>query len=152
MGNFTSSSCKKRQRKYNVLKSVFTISHCLVAAGVKSRSSPCTNRYFNTNRFRGCAKIASARKVTGGGRRENQRLSSVLAYFSRSAVLECGGGQGSRPLFFLALYRLQNAKHFICWIISSYFSRLPPLRICTSRSEGDYNLEQNPPIPPLNRG
>ena len=76
----------------------------------------------------------------------------MLAYFSRSAVLECGGRQGSRPLFFLALYRLQNAKHFICWIISSYFSRLPPLRTRTSRSEGDYNLEQNPPIHPLNRG
>ena len=76
----------------------------------------------------------------------------MLAYFSRSAVLECGGRQGSRPLFFLALYRLQNAKHFICWIISSYFSRLPPLRTRTSRCEGDYNLEQNPPIPPLNRG
>jgi len=66
--------------------------------------------------------------------------------------LSVEGDRAPAPLFFLALYRLQNAKHFICCIISSYFSRLPPLRTRTSRSEGDYNLEQNPPIPPLNRG
>ena len=142
------SSIKTRSGEFHVFimqetAKKCTISHCIVAAGVKSRSSPCTITYFN--------KIVSehVRKLPLRGRWQaegGEKISDLQVLLSLSVE----GDRAPAPLFFLALYRFQNVMHFIYCTISSYFSRLPPLRTRTPQRRRLQSWTESPPqlIPP----
>ena len=67
--------------------------------------------------------------------------------------LSVEGDRAPALLFFLALYRFQNVTHFIYCIISSCFSRLPPLRTRNPAAKETTILNRIPPtLSPPNQG